>query len=330
MGKDGFQYNACVVEGVHYILSKYDEGVSFEKIKRYALAPDGHGGTAWKFTPIFDFDHDEGFWKSVILPEIRQERQRQDILTLVAARVKPVPKKYIRNEDRAGGDEEMPKPSYPTGPNLTALGRKLGMAHRPLGKNGKILCFDFSAHAGCTKGDACNFSHLQRIKVDGLHWAVKFDLARRGGHLNEKRIDAPLVEGYVQALRSQNSANWKQSVDESKGAVGRRRLPIDRHNRRPPGLYMAWSDDAMRGTVQYEQGSCVSVTKSRGEESVDEQRIQNDLSGNQKTFHEDKILAEKVEKNGNPVFNGGKRSGRDVTYKEDRSTADSICTRAGK
>ena len=35
------------------MLSKYEEGISFDKIKRYALAPGGKGGTSWKHTPIF-------------------------------------------------------------------------------------------------------------------------------------------------------------------------------------------------------------------------------------------------------------------------------------
>ena len=95
-----FQYNACVVEGIHFILAKYDEGVTFEKIRRYALAPDGAKGTAWKFTPIFDFADASGFWKSVIIPEIRQERQRQDITNLVAERGKPGNDRNRRNGER--------------------------------------------------------------------------------------------------------------------------------------------------------------------------------------------------------------------------------------
>ena len=39
-----------------------------------------------EFDQIFDFGAESGFLKSPALPEIKQERQRQDILTLVAAR----------------------------------------------------------------------------------------------------------------------------------------------------------------------------------------------------------------------------------------------------
>lgn len=164
------QYNAFVVEGIHFILATYDEGATFDKIKRYALAPDGKGGADWEFPPIFDFDNDSGFWKSVIIPEIRQERQRQGIHNLVAERCKTPMGRYRRNGDRVGGSDEAPKNPYPTGPNLTAVDRKIGIPHRPLDKAGVILRYNFSAHSGCQKGDYCQFPHAQRIRPDGLHW----------------------------------------------------------------------------------------------------------------------------------------------------------------
>ena len=209
-----YRYGICVSEGVHYILSRYDEGVTLEEIRRYALAPNGQGGTAWRFTPIFDFDDEDGFWRSVILPGIKQERQRQDIMNLVAAR-----ERSSKKGDRYGGDEESPgvvdekpKPVYPTGTNLSAVERKMGYAHKPLGKKGKAICYNFIAHAGCAKGDACLFSHLQRIRPEGLHWTVKYDLARRGGLVSGKRIEPVDVEGFLLALRSQNAEDLKRQL----------------------------------------------------------------------------------------------------------------------
>ena len=104
MGKNGVPIRSvCVSEGAHYILGRYDEGVTLEKIRRYALAPHGVGGAAWSFTPIFDFDAESGFWKSVILPEIEQERRRQDIRNLVASRGKLGIGRTKRNGGRLGG-----------------------------------------------------------------------------------------------------------------------------------------------------------------------------------------------------------------------------------
>ena len=56
-----YQYNVCATEGIHFLLSKYEEGGSFGKIKRYALAPGGEGGAAWKYTPILLIGHEDGF-----------------------------------------------------------------------------------------------------------------------------------------------------------------------------------------------------------------------------------------------------------------------------
>ena len=148
-----YQYDACIAEGIHFILGQYDEGITMEKIRRYALSPDANNSTAWKFTPIFDMGDPQGFWQSVILVEIQQQRQRQDISTLVAARGKGTYERKGKVDGRVGGSEEKPRVQYPVGSNLTSLERKIGYAHKPLGKHGATLCFNYSAHSGCLKGD---------------------------------------------------------------------------------------------------------------------------------------------------------------------------------
>ena len=60
---------------------------------------------------IFDFGDDDGFWESVILPELQQDRRREDILTLVEARsigaTKPdVMGKKKKPAERTGGSGE--------------------------------------------------------------------------------------------------------------------------------------------------------------------------------------------------------------------------------
>ena len=211
------------------------------KIRRYALEPDGQGGDAWKFTPIFDFDGENGFRKSAILPEIKQERQRQDIQSLVAAREKPVYDRNRRNGERAGGDEERPKLLYPIGPHLAATERKIGYAHKPLGKKGRVLCYNFIAHSGCGKGDQRSFSHMQRIKPEGLRWAAQYDLARRGGLVSGKRIESNAAEGFLLALRSRNTSELGKSIEESRGSVCRRESLACECGATPPGLSeMIW------------------------------------------------------------------------------------------
>ena len=41
------QYCTCVAEGIYHIIGRYEEGVTLEKIRRYALSPSSDGGTAW-------------------------------------------------------------------------------------------------------------------------------------------------------------------------------------------------------------------------------------------------------------------------------------------
>ena len=85
-------------------------------------------------------------------------------------------------------------------------------------------------------GDKCNFPHAERMASDGGHWATQFELARRGGITSKKRIEPSGVAGYLQALRTKNTAGVKKMIDESKNNVGR-----DNSRRRssgivPPGL----------------------------------------------------------------------------------------------
>ena len=153
------QYDACIAEIIHYILGKYDEGGSFEKAKRYALETDAKHVATWRFTPIFDFDVEVGLRKSVVLVEIRQERQRQDTNSMVAARGMAPTDHRKQEEDRVGGEEEKPRSQYPVVQNLSAVERKAGYSHKPLGKNDKAICYAHSSHDGCSKGDTCMFPH---------------------------------------------------------------------------------------------------------------------------------------------------------------------------
>ena len=238
-----YQYNMCVAEGIHYILGQYDDGVTFEEIKRFVLSPNSSGSTAWTFTPAFDFESPEGFWQMAALPEVQQERQRQDIQSLVAARAKGAPqipgwgkkkleeersgrhdRNYYNWQNRQGG--EIPKPTYPTVPPLSSMEKKMGYAHRPLGKDGEVLRYGLSPHAGCAREENCPFSHVSLIKPDGSHWASEYEIARRGGLTSSKRIEHQAVEGYLQDLRERNSAEIKRMISEGKTGTGRSRRPL--------------------------------------------------------------------------------------------------------
>ena len=247
-----YQYDACIAEEIHYTIGKYDEGVTFGKVKRYALAPDAKQGAAWRFTHIFDFDSEVGFWRSVVLLEINQERRRKDINSLVAERGKAIPDRRKKETDRVGGDEEKPRAQYPMGGNLSLVERKAGYAHKPLDKYGKTLCYNHSSHDGCNKGDMCQFSHTQRIRPEGLHWTAQYDIARRGGLPSQKRIEAGAVDGYLQALRRQHTLEVRQSIDESKN-TGRKVQSRTSCSRCPPGLSVRTEDHSTKSRIGYDE-----------------------------------------------------------------------------
>ena len=120
----------------------------------------------------------------VVLPEIQQERKRQDIQSLVAARSKftgaphggrKIPKwgeERNGNSERRGNHwqkgqgDELPKPEYPTGLPLNSMESEMEVAHRLLGSDGEALRYGFSAHSGLARMDSCAFSHQSRIKAD--------------------------------------------------------------------------------------------------------------------------------------------------------------------
>lgn len=141
-----------------------------------------------------------------------------------------------RNGERYGGVGGKPNVLYQAGPNLSAIARKLGFPHNPLGKKGNVLFYNVIAHAGCGKGDRCLFPHARRIRHEGLHWTAQYDIAMRGGLSTGKRIDPGSVEGYFKSLRSQHGAEMKKSIDESRGNVGRMCAWFSGYVGNPPGL----------------------------------------------------------------------------------------------
>ena len=166
--------------------------------------------------------------------------------------------RVMKLQKRAMRGNQTPQPQYPIGHNLSVVERKAGYAHKPTAKNGKPLCYNHSSHDGCNKGDACMFSHVQRIRPEGLRWAARYDLARRGGLLTRKRIESGAVEGYLQALRRQNTIEVKKTVEESKN-TGRKTKVWHGWENYTPGLM---------GRVEKNAADCMFWKKGFSEKSI--------------------------------------------------------------
>ena len=114
------------------------------------------------------------------------------------------------------------RPAYPTGPTLNAMEKRIGYPHRPLGRDGEVLRYNYSANSGCVQGN-CSFSHQSRTKPEGIHCTSTYELARRGGLTTSKRIGPQAVGRYLQALREKNTLKIRRSVEASRNATGRSR-----------------------------------------------------------------------------------------------------------
>ena len=111
------------------------------------------------------------------------------------------------------------------------------------------MCFNFSTHDGCAEGDHCVFPHAQRVRPEGLRWAIQYDLARRGGLLTGGRIGPKSSGGYVQAMRSHNDADSRKVIDAIGRNVGRRAPASTDFMVQPPGLYRTVVDSATCSTL---------------------------------------------------------------------------------
>ena len=81
-----------------------------------------------------------------------------------------------------------------------------------------------------------SISHAQRIRPEGLRWGVQYEMAGRGGLFPNKRIEPSSVEGFLQALRTQNARELEKMIEEGKSQAGRNDAARPPNMRQPPGL----------------------------------------------------------------------------------------------
>ena len=79
---------------------------------------------------------------------------------------------------------------------------KLSFAHAPV-KEGARICWGHSSWRSRPRGASCSFAHSM-ITTKNLHWLIRSQLAKRGGHRSQMRIAPDAVPGYIAALRETN------------------------------------------------------------------------------------------------------------------------------
>ena len=203
-GEMTFEYTMVVTESIRRMLQALPKGARRDKLKERALTPKPDGATTWKFPVTFKMTSSLGFWKSRIAPRLGRKVERD---MLQAAIPNSLNKRAAGGEEAmAGKGEVAPQTTANSFRSMYHVGRKLTFQEQrdsiPYSPqiSGKWLCWDFSSWSGCPLGKECPRLH-QTMKLQGLHWLILAQLARRGGHVSRTRIPPEGVDGYIQALR---------------------------------------------------------------------------------------------------------------------------------
>ena len=209
-----FEYLMVVTEGIRRMLQALPKGARRDKLKEKALTPRMDGSATWKFPITFKMTNSLGFWKSRIVPRLERKVERD---MLQSAIPQPQGKRAAGMVEEEYTEEVIPSTAnsfrsmYHAGRKLTYQEQRDSLPYAPQ-INGRMLCWDFSAWGGCSFGKDCTKLH-QTMKLQGLHWLILAQLARRGGHVSRPRIPAESVDGYTQALRE---ANGKSDIVSTK------------------------------------------------------------------------------------------------------------------
>ena len=206
-----FEYTMVVTEGIRRLLQSLPKSARRDKLKERALTPKPDGTTIWKFPVTFKMTNGLGFWKSRIVPRLERKVEREMLQSAIP--YAPGKRAAGREEDEDEGVEKGQdcatansfRSMYPAGRKLTMQENRDSTPLAPQ-INGKVLCWDFSSWGGCPNGKDCPRLH-QTMKLQGLHWLILAQLARRGGHVSRARIPVEAIDGYVQALRESHGKN---------------------------------------------------------------------------------------------------------------------------
>ena len=72
-------------------------------------------------------------------------------------------------------------------------------------KGDKRIFWDHISWRSCPSGHACSFAHSM-IQTNHLHWIIRADLDKSGGHRSDMRIAPGAVPGYITTLRETNAS----------------------------------------------------------------------------------------------------------------------------
>ena len=202
-GRMTYQFNICVDEGIRYIVGRYDEGVTRDKIKRCALTP-WIGG--YDSSPRCSISTSRTVFGRRLRYQISNKIAKgKTSETPISARPKGIGRpiwgkrgKKLCEERNGGYDDgnskipfpwrsDKPKSAYPTAHTPDAMRKKIGYTHRPLNRDVGAHRYGFITHSGCASRKAtCTFSNMSRTRPGGLHWTAPYEISSRGDRFPQK------------------------------------------------------------------------------------------------------------------------------------------------
>ena len=195
------------------------ESMTLQDLKFYALMPDEEGRPPLNLPQTFDLRRPDGWFMSEVMPRIERRQERM----LWKMTWEGSGKSRAQGQP-AGGDggsrEEKPTLKTLFGPKLTAEETTRAKDRAPTNKEGKLLCWGYLTHLGCSQ-QGCQRAHEPlRGPFEALDPAVQLQMLRRGGL---RRMKAETKESAVEKIKEIRAGVAKDKAAKVQDGKDRRR-----------------------------------------------------------------------------------------------------------
>ena len=197
------------------------ESMSLSDLKFYALMPDAQGDPPLQLPRTFDLENPSGWFATEVLPRIdrRQERLLWKLTWEGAGKTRGAGQQAGANPQPTGGGDRGAAKGL-LGPKLTSEETNRAKDRAPVNREGKLLCWGFITHAGCTVSNCQRAHENLRGTFEALDPAVRMQLIRRGGLKRMKAETADTATDKIKELRAHvaqdRAAKVKDGQDRKK------------------------------------------------------------------------------------------------------------------
>ena len=192
------------------------ESMTLQDLKFYALMPDENGVPPLCLPRTFDLQNPDGWFHSEVLPRI--ERRQERVLWRmtwegVGKNRNPGQQAGGADSSHAGGDERLSLKTL-LGPKLSPEESSKAKERAPTNREGKLLCWGFITHLGCTQGNCQRAHEHLRGSFESLDPHVRMQLLKRGGLKRMKQETKETAQEKIKELRAQVAKDKDSKVKE--------------------------------------------------------------------------------------------------------------------